>query len=352
MNKRHRKAYYRAKRRLINLTATLIAGLILSYIVWFLQTREVVLPKTGEPALLLSTETHNHVRGAISQALDEAQKSILVLIYALSDKHIIHTLNRKANEGIDVKIICDANASTYIEQKLSPKIHLIKRYGKGLMHLKLIVIDGKQTWIGSANLTGDSLTRNGNLVMAMDSPEVAAFVTEKANSMDEVSNSQPFPHRNFNIGGQLLEFWFLPDNPDASIRIKDLMRSAKKSIRIAMFAWTRYDFANVVVDARLRGVNVEVAMDNNQRNSTESKVPEILLRAGISACVNKGRNLLHHKFLYIDNSTLVNGSANWTRKAFSENDDCFIVLHNLNEQQQRQMDELWKVIQRTACDID
>ncbi len=345
------KAYYKAKKRLINITVSLVAGLILYYFIWFTQTQKIVLPQTGAQTLLIATETHNNVRETILQALAKAEKSIVILIYSLSDKQIIRSINQKADEGIPVKIICDADASNNIEQKISPKIHLIKRYGKGLMHLKLIVIDDMQTWIGSANLTGDSLTQNGNLVMAMDSPELAAFVTAKANSMTEIENTNAFTYRMFNIGGQPLEFWFLPDNQKASIRIKDLIRSAKKSIRVAMFTWTRYDFANAIIDARLRGVNVEVAMDNNQRNSSDSKVPDILLQAGIPACVNKGRSLLHHKFLYIDNSTLVNGSANWTRKAFSENDDCFIVLHNLDEQQQKQMDEIWKIIQRNACNL-
>lgn len=64
-----------------------------------------------------------------------------------------------------------------------------------------------------------------------------------------------------------------------------------------------------------------------------------------------GGPLLHHKFLYVDNTTLVNGSANWTRDAFYKNDEIFLVIHNLDQVQQKQMENLWNVIIKESIPI-
>ena len=75
-----------------------------------------------------------------------------------------------------------------------------------------------------------------------------------------------------------------------------------------------------------------------------AKVAALLKKGGIPVKCNRGGNLLHHKFMYIDGKTLVNGSANWTKAAFEKNDDCFIILHDLTDTQREFMDKLWAVI--------
>ena len=51
--------------------------------------------------------------------------------------------------------------------------------------------------------------------------------------------------------------------------------------------------------------------------------------------------LLHHKFILIDDQTLLVGSANWTKAAFYKNSDCFLILHNLTDDQKTFMNRLW-----------
>ncbi len=52
--------------------------------------------------------------------------------------------------------------------------------------------------------------------------------------------------------------------------------------------------------------------------------------------------------LTVDKEILVNGSANWTSAAFSKNDDCFVILHDLNDAQKNVIEELWKLARREA----
>ena len=40
------------------------------------------------------------------------------------------------------------------------------------------------------------------------------------------------------------------------------------------------------------------------------------------------------------------GSANWTKAAFKQNDDCFLIIHDLADEQRQSMQKLWRTIQQ------
>jgi phosphatidylserine/phosphatidylglycerophosphate/cardiolipin synthase-like enzyme len=128
------------------------------------------------------------------------------------------------------------------------------------------------------------------------------------------------------------------------MRLKKLIQGAQKSVRVAMFTWTRQDLAKTVINAAKRGVKTEVVIDHCAGKGAGAKIVKLLKDNNIDVYLSTGTPLLHHKFLYIDNKYLVNGSANWTKAAFTQNDDCFIVIHDLTDKQNEQMETLWNVI--------
>lgn len=341
----NRKASRKLRKSLITLAMTLIL-LAFGWAAEMLSTP--LLPSSNDPPLLYSNLGQDDLLLTFTGAIQQARKSVLLIIYSLSDPKIIAALKDKALQGVDVKVICDGHASSSAANKLGPNIAVLKRYGDGLMHLKILVVDGEQTWIGSANMTTESLKMHANLVTAFQDPSLAACVITKAELMPQDGRSGTVPTQKFSIGGQEVELWFLPDNPDAPEKIKELISSAKKTIRAALFTWTRLDFAQEILKASLRGVKVEIVIDRYAGNGSSAKVAKFLKENGIPTYFNQGNGLLHHKFLYIDNHTLLNGSANWTKAAFKRNDDCFIVLHNLSEKQQTQMETLWNIMRQES----
>ncbi len=82
-----------------------------------------------------------------------------------------------------------------------------------------------------------------------------------------------------------------------------------------MFTWTRMDFAHAVIEAANRGISVDVVIDSNQGKGASSRIVDLFKNSKVNVALSQGGPLLHHKFLYIDNNLLVNGSANWTRDA-------------------------------------
>jgi phosphatidylserine/phosphatidylglycerophosphate/cardiolipin synthase-like enzyme len=111
-----------------------------------------------------------------------------------------------------------------------------------------------------------------------------------------------------------------------------------------MFMWTRRDFAHEIVQAKNRGVKVEVVIDNHNGHGAGASIVDFLKKEGVNVSLSKGNGLLHHKMMVVDNHTLVIGSANWTKRAFKENDDCFLILTPLKEAQQKKLEGLWKNI--------
>lgn len=302
------------------------------------------LPTPDAPIQLYATETNQDLQITFVQAIEDADRSIHLIIYSLKDKKVINALNRAAARGVDVQIICDHNASSGLADKVGGNIKVTYRNSKGLMHQKILIVDQNLVLCGSANLTTASLKMHGNLVIGIFSPLLANDLLKKFDSMQSEGLVKTAPIIERKINDQDLEFWFFPDQSRGVEKIKELISSAEKSVRIAMFTWTRFDLAEAVVSAQKRGVKVEVVLDRNASNGVSKRVADKLLEGGVDVRVNSGPELLHHKFLLIDNATLLNGSANWTKAAFTNNDDFFLILSPLNRSQRDQLDEMWKEI--------
>lgn len=304
----------------------------------------VVLPGESEDTILYSNQSRNDLTNTYLEAIGRAEKSILLLIYNLSEPSITHALRAKADTGVDVTVICDGKASRRAKKYLGANVKVYPRNDKGLMHLKILVVDKQLVILGSANLSRHSLRIHGNLIMGLDNSQLADFVSHRAKEVAIGEVSRDNTNATFTVGSQKVELWFLPANKDAVDRIINLIDQAKKSIKIAMFTWTRRDFAHAVIRSALRGVKVEAVIDHNSTKSSSKKIARLLYREKVPLLVNTDAGLLHHKFLLIDETTLVNGSANWTKAAFTQNNDCFVVLHNLTEEQKSVLKSMWQTI--------
>lgn len=324
---------------------TALAGMFVFLLLWVGQaTFTTPLPKTENPLIFYSTENLDDLQLVHSRAILSAKKSILLVIYSLNDPKVIHALRKKAFENIPVTVICDAEASQGVEKRLGPKVETIFRKGHGLMHRKILVIDQQKVWLGSANMTTTSLKMHGNLVIGLDNPELANAIDKQAKTMSKTGQIHKQLVESFTSGEQRGEIYFLPENPVALKKLRNLIQTAQKTIKVAMFTWTRHDLADDIIQASKRGVITEIAIDRSAAESAGSEIVKKLSENGIAVRLSQGEALLHHKMMVVDDSILVNGSANWTKSAFDRNEDCFIVLYDLSQEQQNYLKSLWKEI--------
>lgn len=302
------------------------------------------IPTEEKPILLYSNHLRDDLRKQMSTAIKQAKESVLLIIYGLTDRSIIQALKDKAEEGVQVTVICDAKVCADAKRKLGNKIRTIKRSSMGLMHMKILVIDKQKTWIGSANMTTESLRIHGNLITGIYDLLLAKVITDKADEMIKRQKSNQKYQNKFKIAGQDIELWFLPDPLKAFNRLLKVINEANKTIYIAMFAWTHPRLADAVIEAHKRGVKVEIIVDHQLGKGAGAEIVTKLHQAGVSVSLSEGNSLLHYKCLYVDEKVLVSGSTNWTRAAFKQNDDCFLILNDMGAEMKKQMNALFNII--------
>lgn len=328
-----------------------LIALLFLIVVHYPTENRIVLPSSDHEIELYSNQTNDNLSTLFTEAIQNAQKSITLSIYSLTDPQILRALQKATENSIAVTIICDAKASPHITSYL-PQATLIRRFTKGLMHQKILIIDEHMVILGSANLTTHSLKIHGNLVVGLDHLSLAQALEKRAKSMTEEGGYTPLPVLTTEIQEQHLELWSLPDNPQAADRIKKLLRTAQKTIQVAMFTFTRQDFTEELIRAFLRGVKVEVVIDRYSGGGTSHKVAKALDTHHIEVTLSTGNKLLHHKFALIDGEILINGSANWTKAAFQENDDYFMVLYPLTAAQKVKMEHLFQIIRSESKTLE
>jgi phosphatidylserine/phosphatidylglycerophosphate/cardiolipin synthase-like enzyme len=133
-----------------------------------------------------------------------------------------------------------------------------------LMHHKYVVRDGDSVWTGSANWTTDSWTLQENVIVVVDSPQIAAEYAqnfEELWSAGDVTGSGEVEPRTVDLEGRQTRAWFTPGHgEELSHRIARAIGRARERIRIASPVLTAGPvigtLAEVAAEARvdLRGV--------------------------------------------------------------------------------------------------
>jgi cardiolipin synthase A/B len=252
-------------------------------------------------------------------------------MYGLTDTDLIGILQHRAEAGVKVSLFYDRSASS----TPPPGIEAIALKTKGLMHRKIAVVDETTSWIGSANMTSSSLLMHDNLVIGLYHKQLAQFL----------SRPQPGPFF-FSLNSRPAELWMLPETAEAALnRLIELISSAQQKIEIALFTFTHPQIMEALIQARQRNVQIKLALDYYSGRGASKTALKQLHDQGISILLSQGSQLLHHKWALIDDKDLVFGSANWTKAAFSKNQDCLLIFHRLPRVEKRFMKQLWRSIE-------
>jgi phosphatidylserine/phosphatidylglycerophosphate/cardiolipin synthase-like enzyme len=106
-----------------------------------------------------------------------------------------------------------------------------------LMHHKFVVRDQAAVWSGSANWTTDSWEREENVIVTVDSPEIASCFSRDFDhlwSRREVEDSGKFDTSDHPVGQATVRPWFCPGRgPQLAHRIGEAIGVATRRVRIA-----------------------------------------------------------------------------------------------------------------------
>lgn len=294
----------------------------------------------------------NPINGSVYELLNKAQNSILMITFSLSEEKVIQMLNRKAEEGVEVQVLIDRDHMAGLAAKLHPAIKLAtRRIGEGHLHHKILVVDQAYVWLGSANFTYDSFIVRANLVVGFYSPEMGAALTEEALYIESQAPRTHALPLTVSFNEQFLELYVLPHNPPknpraletkmneiAKQKLISLIDEAQASVKVSICVLTFKDVSRALIRAQQRGVDVEVVVAGNMNE----EAVQLLVKAGIP--VKESKQAPHQKWMYIDQTILLNGSPNWSMSAFSRGDESFIVLYALSLEQQATIEEIWRSV--------
>jgi phosphatidylserine/phosphatidylglycerophosphate/cardiolipin synthase-like enzyme len=126
------------------------------------------------------------------------------------------------------------------------------------MHHKYVIRDGGAVWSGSTNWTADSWTREENVVVTVDSPELAARFRddfEQLWSRRDVGHSGKVDTAPLQAGGTSVRAWFCPGRGEKlAHRIAKAIGTATRRVRIA---------SPVISSGPILGTLAQVACDGN-----------------------------------------------------------------------------------------
>jgi phosphatidylserine/phosphatidylglycerophosphate/cardiolipin synthase-like enzyme len=129
---------------------------------------------------------------------------------------------------------------------------------------------------------------------------------------------------------------------------------AQRELLVAVYAFTSEDLARAVVQARKRGVSVQIVLDRefdavNERSQGKfleaQKIPLRRISGMKPAAPERDAGLMHQKFSVIDRKIVLTGSYNWTRSADSSNDENLLLFRDagpLAEEYRRVFFQLWE----------
>ncbi len=298
------------------------------------------LPLSTTPPKLYYHPSREDLRLTLLSAIQNSKESIFLSIFGLSDPTILTALQKKIQKKVPTLIYYDAKGSPDIRKILEGAV-LRPIHQSAIMHHKMLILDHKLIFLGSANFTPHSLKMHDNLVIGFYSPKIAQFLEQKT------------PHstghiRTF-VGGQSVELWLLPDPKGHAFNdLRKKLKSAQKSLKIALFTLTHPTLLDEIIAAHKRHLDVTVIIDMHSSMGASKKAIDTLQAAHVPIRFTQGPQLMHHKFAYIDDEILITGSANWTKAAFSKNNDCLFTLYHLTSEQKRLMNGLWKSLKTTS----
>lgn len=129
------------------------------------------------------------------------------------------------------------------------------------------------------------------------------------------------------------QVYFSPEDSVAE-RLITMIKKEDKSIKIAMFCLTHQEIIKSLIQAKKRGVDVEVIVDpfSMKRRAkiaslVKAKIPVFIWEPKQEE--NNGKKpLMHHKFCVFGKNAVWTGSFNFTYDAATANQENAIVLHD------------------------
>lgn len=118
--------------------------------------------------------------------------------------------------------------------------------------------------------------------------------------------------------------FFSPGGGCTDVIVREL-KGARHEVLVLAYSFTSRPIAQALVDAKMRGVHVEVVLDASNEHEPYSDL-HFFLAEGLLPLVDAEHAIAHNKVMVVDGRTLITGSFNFTHHAEHENAENLLVL--------------------------
>ena len=102
---------------------------------------------------------------------------------------------------------------------------------------------------------------------------------------------------------------------------------ARREVLLLAYGFTSRPIAQALVEAKLRGVHVEIILDHSNESDPHSEMAH-LVEQGLVPLIDDHHAIAHNKVVLIDGGILVTGSFNFTQHAETSNAENLLVLRH------------------------
>jgi phosphatidylserine/phosphatidylglycerophosphate/cardiolipin synthase-like enzyme len=130
-------------------------------------------------------------------------------------------------------------------------------------------------------------------------------------------------HRTFGTP-PFLAVHFSPKGGATEAVVREL-KAARREILVMAYSFSSKAIAEALVEAKTRGVQVEIILDRSNEQETYSDLA-LFEEQGLAPLIDAQHAIAHNKLMIIDQRTLLTGSFNFTHQAEAENAENLLLL--------------------------
>lgn len=285
--------------------------------------------------------------------INNSKKSIDIALYGWDNTPAIYNALIKAKaRGVKIRIVYDSSSKSHYPA-LNEFVKIANKKStdtpKIIMHNKFMIFDNSKVITGSMNFSNTGFSGfNTNCIFFINSNIVANIYLKEFEQMLQGkfhTSKSKLENQTVVLNNTKITPLFSPKDKIITNDIIPLINSAQKYIYIPAFIITHDDFANSLINAKKRGVDVKIIIDATNIYAKKSKV-KTLRNSNISVKVENYAGKVHSKSIIIDDKYIIAGSMNFTNSGENKNDENVLIIQDssLARHYKGFFEYLWKKI--------
>lgn len=264
---------------------------------------------------------------AVLEAVASARRRVLTQMYMLTAPEAVSALLAAHAAGIDVRVLLEptpygaptANQGAFAVLAGAGVDVRWSGHAPGLLHTKLIIVDGAVAYVMTLNLTGAGLRSNREYVAVVREPDDVRWAERIWNSDAVGADPGGGP-----VGGSPLVVSPL----NARERVQGEIDRARASILVEMEELSDGALTDRLAEAEQRGVSVTVVAPEAGRSGATTLTLRRLADAGVTVR-RMARPVVHAKAMVVDGRHAYLGSVNFTRASLDDNREVGVLVENV-----------------------